>query len=354
MSEIYSDLKIFRHPEKLDALAKGIVTGPVTARIKPTNVCDHRCYYCSTLVKPTYDEESIHYFNPRDSIEWPLLRATINELADIGTKGIIFAGGGEPLVYPHINDAIKSCYNNGQEVGFITNGWKLKGETAKLLANAKWVRVSFNSDNAKTFAEMRSTTLECFDEIVDNMRRFVKIKKGRLGINYGITAENYTQVYEFCELMKEIGVDNVKFSPIIFKEGSIKYHNQIMVECNSLINKAKQEFEDDTFSVINKYIESLKTSTTFHRNYNKCHIMQTVACIAADSKVYYCHDRAYMRTSILGDLKKNTFKEIWFSDKTKKIFRDLDPSKVCNQHCVWDSRNIAIQNYLNLEDINFI
>jgi len=354
MTEIYSNLKIFKHPDKLEDLDEGYISGPITARIKPTNICDHRCYYCSTIVKPTYDEESIHYFDRTDSIEWPLLKRTINELADMGTMGVIFAGGGEPLVYPQINDAIDLCYRNDQEVGFITNGWKLKGKTARLLAKAKWVRVSFNSADANTFAQMRSTTLECFNEIIDNMAQFAKIKKGRLGINYGITAENSTQVYDFCKLMKEIGVDNVKFSPIIFKEGSEEYHSKISAECNMLIEKAKQDFEDENFSVINKYLESLQTSTIFHRNYTKCYIMQTVACIAADSKVYYCHDRAYMRSSILGDLKKHTFKHIWFSDKTKKIFETLDPSKICNQHCVWDSRNVAIQNYLNLEDVNFI
>jgi len=354
MAEVYSDYKIFRHPKKLEDLKDGTVTAPIVARIKPTNVCDHRCYYCSTVVKPTYDEGSEEVFNPKDVIEWPILKRTIKELADIGTKAIIFSGGGEPLVYKQINEAIQLCYDFGLDVAIITNGWKLTGESANLLKDAKWVRISMNSSDRQVFGDMRGVGPKCFDDIIENLTEFAKIKKGRLGINYGITKENYLQVYEFCELMKSIGVDNVKFSPIIFKEGSIEYHNKFSKECNELIEKAKHDLEDDTFSVINKYEESLNTCTIFHRPYHKCYTMQLVACIAADSKVYYCHDRAYMQSSVLGDLKKETFKDIWFSDSTKEVFDNLDPSKVCNQHCVWDGRNIIITNYFDVEDENFI
>ena len=42
----YSKLKLAHHPEKLEALKKGIISSPLYVRIKPTNVCNHSCFYC--------------------------------------------------------------------------------------------------------------------------------------------------------------------------------------------------------------------------------------------------------------------------------------------------------------------
>ena len=44
---VYSDTKVFRYPKHLHAFAAGEVGAPVHIRIKPTNVCNHDCYFCA-------------------------------------------------------------------------------------------------------------------------------------------------------------------------------------------------------------------------------------------------------------------------------------------------------------------
>ena len=44
----YSDLKIVWHKEKLASIRDGIITAPICVRVKPTNRCNHRCFYCLT------------------------------------------------------------------------------------------------------------------------------------------------------------------------------------------------------------------------------------------------------------------------------------------------------------------
>ena len=43
----YSTLKIFWHHEKIKAIAEKRITAPIYIRIKPTNKCNHSCFYCS-------------------------------------------------------------------------------------------------------------------------------------------------------------------------------------------------------------------------------------------------------------------------------------------------------------------
>ena len=57
----------------------------------------------------------------------------------------------------------------------------------------------------------------------------------------------------------------------------------------------------------------------YGRNYQKCYGQQFAAVIAADARVYVCcHMRGFDKYCI-GDLKKNTFKEIWNSNKMRNF-----------------------------------
>ena len=104
----------------------------------------------------------------------------------MGVKAVTFSGGGEPLVYPHIVEAMQGVLDAGIDLSIITNGQLLKGERAEVLAQAKWVRISFDSANAETYAKMRQLPLEAFDEVCSNIRQFSQRKNGKceLGVNF--------------------------------------------------------------------------------------------------------------------------------------------------------------------------
>jgi len=56
-------------------------------------------------------------------------------------------------------------------------------------------------------------------------------------------------------------------------------------------------------------------------------------CIGADLNMYPCQDKAYnLEEGLLGSIKETRFKDWWFSNKNN--FFKVDPSKVCNHHCV--------------------
>jgi len=354
MSEIYSDLKIFKHMDRLDGIQNKILVPPIMARIKPTNICDQHCFYCSTPVKATYVKDSEDEFVYSDSIKWNVLKNTINDLANIGTKSIIFSGGGEPLVYPKINDAIKLVFKRELDLGLITNGWKLTKDRAKLLRNSSWIRLSIDTSDPAKYSEYRKIKQEAFNELVDNIKYFVSIKKGTIGINYVVHKYNFTDIYNTVKFFKSIGIDNIKFSPLVYKDAPIEYHNSIRDIVNKSISNSKKEFEDDSFKVINRYDYELDASLNFTRTYDSCSICRLVTSIAANGKVYLCHDKAYMKGNDIGNVYNNTFNDIWFSNKTKEIFDSLNPIEKCKHHCIWDKRNMLMNNYFNAKDINFI
>lgn len=341
---VYNVSKIAFHKDKIKSLSKGEVTAPICVRIKPTNKCDHQCFYCAYILGN--DCPVSETFNPKDEIPRDKMLEIIRDFKEMGVKSIVFSGGGEPLIYPYIVEVFKKIIEYGIDFGVITNGQKLRGEKAELLKNAKWVRISSGEINPKTFAETRKRPETWFYELQENIKNFAKIKgpNCELGINFVVQAKNANQVYESAKYFKSIGVNHVKFTPVYRQSDFLEYHKPIKQLVIDQIERARKELEDDNFFIYDTYKSDFESGGLEKRNYPKCYTMQIIPVIGADSVVYFCHDKAYMKSGILGSIKNRSFKDLWFSKEAKRIFDNFDHKKGCKHHCTYDFKNILVEN----------
>lgn len=349
----YSELKIFHHTDRIEGLLKGERVAPIYVRIKPTNVCNQKCYYCGYADDTLYDGRKV---DRRESIPWEIMERTILELADMGVKAVTFSGGGEPLCYHSIEKTLKLVQESGIDYSMISNGQALKGDIVEILKDAKWIRISFDSYQAATYQSVRGVTTH--QQVINNIENFAnkKSKDCTLGINCVVTKQNANEIYDICRLVKEAGVDNIKLSPIMVKEDEAGYHDEIKDTVGEQILRAKEELETDTFHVVDKYTNDLAIDHNFEKSYHRCVIQDLFAVIAADSKVYRCHQRAYTKPGEIGDLTQHTFKEIWYSKETIRKLRQFDACKECRFRCAFDERNMLLNDFLQVDKnhINFI
>ncbi len=350
----YSNLKIFAHAQILNDINEGKRVAPIYIRIKPTNYCNHKCYYCSYADRELGLRDSV---NKQDQIPWEKMQEIISDIAEMGVKAVTFSGGGEPLLYPYIVDAMRGILNAEIDLSIITNGQLLKGERAEVLANAKWVRISFDSANAETYARVRQLPMEAFEEVCDNIYQFSKIKKEccELGVNFVINHENADQVYEMAKMVRDLGVNHIKYTARVTKDLFV-YHEPFRKNVIEQIHRAKDELEGGGFRVINKYESDFDSALVFHRCYDKCYVNRIFTVIAADCKVYFCHDKAYVKEGVVGDLRDRSFKDLWFSKEIVDKYQEFNPQKECNHHCVYDDRNELLNTFYSLDrnHINFI
>ena len=76
--------------------------------------------------------------------------------------------------------------------------------------------------------------------------------------------------------------------------------------------------------------------------------MQILPIIGADLNIYPCQDKDYnLEERLLGSIKNQSFKDYWFSDKSK--FFKINPSLACTHHCVANCKNELILEYLNAD-----
>lgn len=350
---VYSDLKIFYHTEKINDILNGDRTAPIYIRIKPTNACNQNCYYCGSK-DDNVPEDRV--FDKKAMIPWDTMRGIVEDMADMGVKAVTFSGGGEPLVYPYIEETLRLIKEKAIDYSIISNGQALEGKNAALLSEAKWVRISLESACAGTYEGIRR--VRTFDKVIQNIREFVHIKSPSctVGINCVVGKDNYREIYDICGLMKDVGADNIKLSPLRLDGDLGEYHKSIRGFVESQIRQAKSDFEKSGFKIIDKYDGDAGLEQSYQKPYHRCMIQEIFTVIGADCNVYLCHQRAYTKNGDIGSLKNRSLKELWYAKDTIKKVRELDACKECDFRCVFDERNILLNNLMSIDKnhINFI
>ncbi len=347
MKDVYTKLKFLRFREQLDAIESGNIAPPVHVRIKPMNPCDHDCWYCAYHVENLQLGSLMEY---KDRLSREKMMEIIEDLTEMGVKAVTFSGGGEPLIYPHIAEAANKLGESGIKLATLTNGSHLHEDIAEAFARyGTWIRISIDGWNAESYAKIRNVKLTEFDLVVNNMRNFANLNSScLLGINYVIDNENFSHIFEFSKLMKDVGVNHLKVMGVIVSNDgtqSNEYHDKIKEGVKEQIAQAKG-LEGENFTIIDHYHEFPER---FDKEYDTCLSMQFLTIIGADSKVYSCHDKAYTELGLLGSIENRRFKDFWFSGENRKRLQEINPSIHCQHHCAEHSRNLLLHEYMSVD-----
>ena len=342
-------MKIFHFKDKVDSLPQSIdkITPPVHMRIKPTNICNHNCNYCS------YRADSLQLgkdMKARDQIPQEKMMEILDDIIEMEVKSITFSGGGEPFCYPHLLEAVKKLSQSPVKFSTLTNGSKLEGELAEIFARkGTWLRISIDGWDSQSYAHYRGVGKGEFSKVINNIKNFKKLGgKCYLGISLVVDKDNYLHIYDFIKQLKSLGVDSVKVSPCVIGDDSQKnnnYHQSLFSKAKQQIAKAIKDLAGNKFEIFDSYHQ---LEMKFKKEYTWCPYLQVLPVIGADCNVYPCQDKAYnLNQGLIGSIKDCRLKDFWFSNKSK--FFKINPSLHCNHHCVANQKNKLILDYLNVD-----
>lgn len=348
MKKVYSPLKVFSFPDKLQSLdpASDLIMPPIHVRIKPTNVCNQHCYFCA------YGKNDLSLGQDmviKDKIPREKMMDLIDELTEIGVQAITFSGGGEPLVYPYIEEVLEKIVKSSKiKLAFITNGTYLEGRKLDLIASyASWIRISVDGWDDKSYAIYRQVPEGKWTQLQSNIKQFIEKKNScKVGIYMIIDKDNYQHVYTMIKHYFDLGVDSIKVYGVIVSDDlsiSDSYHDPYREDVNRQINSAKNDFESDIFQINNGYISQAKS---FSKKYTWCPSMQLRPVIGADLFLYSCQDKAYTESGKMGNLKNSRFSDVWFAQKTR--FTQINPSIHCDHHCAVNQQNELVTEHYDL------
>lgn len=353
--------KLYWHPDRVADWLKGKPVAPLHIDVGLSKGCNIRCEYCFGALQGNFGAKSAKVFFPRE----PLLRY-VREAGEAGVRSMALIGEGEPLLNPHVYEAIAEGAKAGVDMALGTNGilFDTGKKGTEALRTLKWIRFNISAASKESYARIHNSQL--FDKAVAKIRFCAETKKKlklpvTVGLQMVLTPTNCDQVVALARLGKQLGVDylvvkqcsdTVEGELGIFKTlGSFKNYSELL--------KAAERESAPGYNVIIKWI---KIGNEGKRNYNRCLGAPFLLYSSGDGKLYpcgMCFDKARgMEEEFrIADLTKESFKEALLSERYRRIIKrvaGLDVNK-CYSNC----RTHAINEFAWLlkhppEHVNFV
>lgn len=344
--------KLIYHPARVAQwLQKGDVY-PLTVEISPSGACNYRCIFCA-----------FDYLNYEpELLDNDLMIKALEEMHENGVKSIVVCGEGEPLLNKDTPDIINYAKKIGMDVGMSTNGILFTPELANYcLKSLTWIRVSLNAGSDENHQKIHKSKAGDYGKILSNLKNAVEIKKSNalkttIGVQLLLIPDNLNEVYSLANQLKEIGVDYFTVKPFskhpqsnsCIDEG-FDYKNYHEME-----NKLNQ-LSTEEFRIIFRSSSMKKLNNA--RKYQHCWGLPFWAYIDEKANIWACI--AYIGDDLFcyGNLKENSFKEIWQGPKRQAVLEYVSNMKLdgCRELCRLDEINSYLHELKNpMGHVNFI
>ncbi len=190
--------------------------GPSTVQVDLTDACNQSCVVC-WLHAPDLQQKNADRIAREASLPWDTYLALLDDLAALGTSEIYFAGGGEPLVYKRVWDALEEAVRRGFTASLHTNFSLVDADGVQRLIDigVHHVTVSLWAGTREAYAETHpGTRPEMFDQVTDALRELNRRKVDRpiTKLYHVLTAKNADDVPAMVALAQDLGCDAVEFA----------------------------------------------------------------------------------------------------------------------------------------------
>ena len=320
-------------------LKEGRMPPPRMAIVYPTYLCNHRCIGCD------YTEEN----KLKKVMTKEEFFSVVDQLQEIGVRGIEFCGGGEPTLNPHLPEVIDRIVAHNIHFGLLTNGTYLTQSLQKrLVEKGSYCRISIESAQSETFNYYKKPINKNagLERIVENINSLVNLRnhavpdtKLQISIKYSIDQNNLTDVKKAAELADELMVDSVQFKLIRNMPSEIKDE--------SIVERLTEKLEEVKYNNKLRIVHDLSKSKLI----NACWLSPLQVTIDPLGDVYICcYYRHRKQTHRLGNLFQNDLKDIWYSQKHWEKIRGIDIDD-CNKYdCRFHNYNNLMKNLI-IEDV---
>lgn len=286
-SENISGNKLLYHLDRVQG-----IRAPITADVFINNYCNNRCPYCT--YKRWEHEAGARYMDLGD---FSMYAARLYEM---GVKGVILTGGGEPTLNPDFQ-GITQWLDKAQMAYGINTNFNVYRE-----CRPEYLKVSLDAYDEDSYEALRGVRM--YEQVCENIERYAAWKavhspKTSLGIQ--VVAIDADTVNRFYMENEHLPVDYIVFRPMESTGGEY-YGENDAVRVKELIKAVHMWKEKDKRVVLNYKFFQLGVKTP------SC--VANWAQIAIDEKgqvMYCCHKPYEIVGHIMDDdilAKKAAFK----------------------------------------------
>lgn len=295
---------------------------PVSISFEPTTSCNLRCPECPSGLRA--------FTRPTGMLEKDFFRKTIDEIHK-ELLYLIFYFQGEPYLNPDFLNMVQYAGSKGIYTATSTNAHYLTDDNARRTVESGLDRLIISIDGTTQDVYTQYRVGGNLDNVITGAKNIVKWKKKLnsktpfVFFQFLVVKPNEHQIEDIKRLAKEVGVDEVRFKTAQVYDYATN-PNQLIPE-NEKYSRYKKN-SDGTYSAKNKLA-------------NRCWKMQHSNVITWDGLVVpCCFDKDAMHR--LGNLKTQSFKEIWQNENYKQFRRELMKSRRNIDICANCSEGVSV------------
>ncbi len=343
--------KLLYHPDRVADWLDGKMIYPIEMEVGLSGACNHRCIFCA-----------VDYmgYQPR-TLDTDNFLKNLKLMSERGLKSIIYAGEGEPLTHPAAPDIFNQTKANGIDAAMSTNGVLFTKEKAKsCMASLTWIRVSIAGATNTTYEAIHQCRQGDLGRVLCNLEDAVAVRRDKklyttLGAQLLLLPENKNEVVPLAKILRGIGFDYFTVKPFS-QHPSSKAKLTVDYSEAEEIGKELQTYQTDTFKVYfrSRSIENL----VMEKPYTECCGVHFMTYMDSAGDVFPCIVFMGQEEFVYGNIYKQTFPELWESERAKKIragFNEMFIHKYCRKTCRLDEINKYLYELRNPNaHVNFI
>ena len=295
---------------------------PVSVSFEPTTSCNLRCPECPSGLR--------QFSRPTGMLQNDFFRDTIDDIHK-ELLYLIFYFQGEPYLNPDFLEMVKYASDKKIYTATSTNAHYLNDEAAKKTVESGLDRLIISIDGTTQDVYQQYRVGGNLEKVLEGAKNIMKWKKELKSktpfvfFQFLVVKPNEHQIEDIKRLTKEVGVDEVRF-----KTAQVYEYE---TDPNNLIPTI------DKFSRYKKNADG--TYTAKNKLANRCWKLQHANVITWDGLVVpCCFDKD--ATHQLGNLKTQSFKEIWQNDNYKQFRNELMKSRKNIDICANCSEGVSV------------
>jgi len=284
-------------------------------------------------------------------IESDTIRKIIRETKELGTKNVLFIGG-EPLLRKDLFELVSYAHGLGLNTIVVTNGVLLNEDNIKKCfdSHLDWLSISIDAATEESFRKIRGENV--LGKIVSNIDKLNRLKSQFKKCSPNVVSvctimdDNLEELMSVVELCRRLHIARVLFQPVVAKNID---QTQRDTSSPGFVKKERFGVLDEAIKNLLEYKKSSPANFDFIGNslrhlklieqYFKgrlrpsvlpCYAGYNRVQIVQEGKLYFCVSQQAYETN-LGNIEKDSLKDLWFS-KEAKFYRRL--IRRCKSPCL--------------------
>ena len=271
---------------------------PPTIEIDITDKCNHACIMCTDTALRRGGEIGLDF---------------IKEILNIkGLQSVVFKGGGDPTMHPHLSQLLEEANKRSISVGIETNGELLDDDLINVIIKCcDWIRLSIDATTEKVFKKTHGS--KAFYEVIKNLKKlmFHKNKSGSkitVGVGYVIypfesSVNDFVSSFDFFQ---PIDPDYVSYR---LAEGVPKYNENLINILSKVISRNDLPKFAYLHNIQGPYFER-KVTGSLTPVFNECIANRLVGVICANGDLAKCCFTKQTEHNY-GNLHDDSFTSLW-------------------------------------------